>query len=126
MKTLLLTSPEYYLIVLVFLSGYTPPLIVNPVSLVLIFLLVLQIIFKNPLTGVILAVLFLLTNLYMLLALISEFNEFSRVNSAAIQLLGFGLLLFTINLSASGLMIFRYTRDEGSTETQLDKGNRAF
>lgn len=111
-KPYLLVLPEYYLIVLILMSGYTPPLGFNLLSLVMAFLLVLQIIFKYRVTGVILATLFLMINLYMLLALISEFSEFPTMNSAAVQLLGVGLLLFVTNLSVSGLMIFRYLRSD--------------
>ena len=109
LKTFLLVFPEYYLIILVFLSGYTPPLIVNPISIVVILLIALQIFLRNGITGVILATVFLMVNIYMLLALLSEFSEFPIINSEALKLLGFGLFLFAMNLSASGLMVFKYT-----------------
>ena len=108
-KQIATSLPEYYLSVLVLLAGYTPPLSVNPVALMVVFILVLQIILRNDICGVIIAGLLLLINLYMLMALLSEFSEFAIFNSAAMQLLLGGVSLFFLNLVASVLMLWRYT-----------------
>ncbi len=111
LKSLVTRLPEYYLIIFVLLSGYSPPLTVHPIAIGLIVILILQIVFKNSISGVVIASLFMLVNLYMLLALISEFSEFETLNSAALQLL-FGVFLFALNSTACFLMIRRYTQNE--------------
>ncbi len=107
-KTVLSHLPEYYLIVLVLLSGYTPPISINPFAIVLAFLLVLQVIFKGKATGLAIAGLFIMVNLYMLGALISEFNEFPTFNAGAAALVFGGSGIFILNLLAATAMIFKY------------------
>lgn len=97
--------PEYYLIIFILLAGYTPPFSFNPVAIVLAFLILLQIIFRNPESGIIIAVLFIMANVYMLFAMISEFNEFPTFELGAKQLLLTGIPLFILNVAMSVLMI---------------------
>lgn len=111
-KKVLFRLPEYYLIAAALLYWFTPPLNVNPIATGLVAVLVLQAIFKNRMTGLIIASLFLAINLFMLLALISEFNEFPSFTADAGALLGVGLLLFLINVGMAILMIYKYTQQE--------------
>lgn len=90
--------PEYYLIVLALLVGYTPPFSFNPVAVVLVIILALQIAYKNKVAGLILSALFVVTNFYMVAALISEFNEFQIINFEAKEFITLGLLIFIVNL----------------------------
>ena len=115
LKQILLTLPEYYLIVVVLFSWIGPTLNVNPIAIALIIMLTLQIIFKNKITGMIIASLFLLINIYMFFALVSEFREFPTFNADAKQLLFVGLLLFILNLLMAGLMIVKYAPKETSS-----------
>ncbi len=108
-KQLFLKFPEYYLIVLTMLGGYTPPFSINPVFVGILAILIIQIIFKNKIIGTVLGVLFLVINLYMLGALISEFNEFTAFNADAKQLLVVGLTLWSLNMLASCTMIYKYS-----------------
>lgn len=101
--------PEYYLIILVLLAGYTPPLTLHPINAGLIVILLLQARYKYDVTGIILGSLFVLVNIYMLAAVISEFSEFPAFHAEAMKLLFIGLLIFIINLLASAIMIFKYT-----------------
>ncbi|TAJ08659.1 hypothetical protein DMA11_21090 [Marinilabiliaceae bacterium JC017] len=110
-KNILLKLPEYYLIILVFLSFYNPPLHVNPIGIGLISILILQIIFKNKISGLLISTIFILINLILPLALISEFNDFPTINSDAIQLLVVGLLLLSLNILMSGMMLIKYVRN---------------
>ena len=111
-KRILLRFPEYYLIVLTFLAGYKPPFFINPIAIGLIVILILQIIYKNKITGIVIAGFFTVINVYMLLALISEFSEFATLNADALQLLVGGLLLIVLNLFVSAVMIFNYQQRE--------------
>ena len=106
---ILIHIPEYYLIILAILAGFTPPFSLNPISLGIVFILALQIIFKNKIAGHLIASLFLIGNLVMLLALTAELNEFPRFNAHAKELLFGELLLLGFNILISGLMLVKYT-----------------
>ena len=105
---ILLKFPEYYLVILAILAVYKQPLVVTLVLIGIVALLVLQILFQSRISGFIIAGIFLFVNFYMLGALISEFNEFPEVNSAAIKLLFVGLSTIIINLIAAGIMLYKY------------------
>lgn len=107
-KQIVTSLPEYYLTVLVLLAGYTPPAAINPFAIALATILMLQIIFRNDLCGVFIAGLFILVNLYMLMALVSEYSESETFNSTVMQLLFGGTLLFALTMTASLIMIWRY------------------
>ncbi|CCH52458.1 hypothetical protein BN8_01461 [Fibrisoma limi BUZ 3] len=107
-KHLISKYSEGYLIVITFLCGYLPPLTIAPIFLGLIAILAFQLISKNRITGIIIASLFLLINVLMLLAVVSEFNEFLTATPNAIQLLLIGFLIFGFNLIVSALMMSKY------------------
>lgn len=106
---ILLQLPEYYLIVLAILAGYTPPFLVNPFAIAIVSILVLQIIYKNKIAGHLIASLFLIGNLVMLFALTAGLNEFPKFNAHAKELLFGGLLLLGFNIVVSLLMLVKYT-----------------
>ncbi len=98
---------EYYLIVLILLCGYSP-FTIHPIALILAAGLVLQIIFKNGIIGIMVASLFGLVNLFMLLAVISEFNEFPSDHRDGYLLLLVGVSIITANLGVCYLMFLKY------------------
>ncbi len=108
-KLILPKLTEYYLIVLVLLSGYTPPFLFNPLSIGIAAVLILQIIFKNKITGLLIAGLFAVINLYMTFALISELSEFTSFSIKARNLLLGGLSLIILNFVVAGIMIYKYS-----------------
>ena len=59
----------------------------------------------------------------MLLALMSEFNEFPTFNSEAKKLLFAGLSYFISTMVVSGIMIFKYVTRETKSNIQLDMPN---
>ena len=107
-KKLLNAYPEYYLIILILLTGYAPTFSINTFAAILSMVIILQIIFRSSITGIIIGFIFILINLYMLLALISEFREMPAFNFSAQQLLFVGLSLILFNLFTSGVMIRKY------------------
>lgn len=119
MKSIVLKSPEYLLIVLVFLAGYTPPFHMNPFCIGVIVILMLQLIFKNRIFGLLLGTLYFLVTLYFLGALLSEFNEFTEVNNSAKQLLLVGIPLWVLNVVLSSIMIYRYATDTSKETPEL-------
>jgi inner membrane protein involved in colicin E2 resistance len=107
-KAILPRIPEYYLIVLVLLAGFTPPFSISPVSVVCAIALVLQIMYKNRKTGLIIAGLFMVVNLGAAMALIAELGEFSVYPMEFWALLLGGLALMILNFTVVGIMIYRY------------------
>ena len=119
-KRILMKFPEYYLVVLTILAGYTPAFDFSPISIGLAAILIFQIVFKNKISGLLIASIFLLINLYMLGALISEFNEFPEFNNSAKQLLFVGLSLWSLNILSSGVMIYKYSKTESVNNSQIE------
>ncbi len=108
MKSIVLKSPEYVVLIMVLLAGYTPPFYINPICIGIIVMLILQILYKNRILGLLIGTLYFLINLYFLGALLSEFNEFTTFNHNAKQLLIVGVSIWIINMIASSLMIYKY------------------
>lgn len=107
---LLYFLPESYIIFVVLFTGFTPPFSLHPLASIIAAVVSLQLIFKNVITGIMLANLFALINLYMILALLSEFSEFPTFNFAAAKLLFIGALIILLNLVIVGLMYFNYLK----------------
>ena len=119
-KQISLQLPEYYLIVLALLAGYTPPYSINPFAIGIVIILAFQIIYKNKIAGHLIASLFLIGNLVMLLALTSELNEFPRFNAHAKELLFGGLMILGFNIFISALMFVKYTLQRETTSFQSE------
>jgi hypothetical protein len=119
MKRLFFKIPEYYLILIVALAGYSPSFNIHPIYIILISIFILQIIFKNRISGLILAGLFFLINLYFLAALLSEFSEFTTFNNDAKQLLFVGLSIFIVNLIMATLMVYKYASNSYTNQAKL-------
>jgi len=81
----------------------------------------LQIVFKNKISGLILGFSLILVNMFMLFALISEFKEFSAFDQSALQLLFGGLFIWALNMLLAVVMIFKYAKMdiEGTTPVKL-------
>ncbi len=99
--------PEYILILAVAFYWVSSALILNPVAIVLLSFLILQLFLKSRLIGLLISGVLAFGCCFMLLALFSEFREFPSFNSDAQQLLFVGLTLFLSTLFVAGLMIFK-------------------
>lgn len=111
----LVVIPECYIIFIVLFTGFTPPFSLHPLAFIIAALITWQLYFKNAITGIMLANSFALINLYMILALLSEFSEFPTFNFAAAKLLFFGSLIILTNLVIVGLMYFNYLKRDKKT-----------
>ncbi|MEN8817811.1 MAG: hypothetical protein ABF274_13200 [Nonlabens sp.] len=109
-KNILFKLPEYYFIIIVFAAGYTPPFSISLLYIVLIAALGLQIYFANKVSGLLIGGLIFFFNIFFLVAVVSEFNDFIEFNSEAQQLLFVGLLIWLLNMVASVTMIYRYSK----------------
>lgn len=112
LKKISLNLPEYLLIAAVIFYWTSSGMVINPIAIGLIIVLILQIIFKNRIVGVLIPSLLIMTSLYMLMALMSEFNEFPTFNSDAKKLLFVGLSYFISTMTVSGIMIYKYITKE--------------
>jgi hypothetical protein len=93
---------------MIFLAGYTPPFSIQLFHIILIVILALQIYFANIVSGLLFSGLIFFFNLFFLVAVISEFNDFTEFNSEAQQLLFVGLSIWIFNMIASIAMMYRY------------------
>ena len=124
-KQILIKFPEYYLVVLIILAGYSPPFNFNPIFIGLACIPILQIIFNNKVSGLIIKNLFIFANLYMLGAILSELREFTEFNSNARQLLFGGLSLWCFNIFAFIVMLYKYLRTEKENTSMNIKTQKA-
>ncbi len=83
-------------------------MILNPVALGFVVVFFLHLFVAKGNAKLIFPSIFFVINLYMFLALFSEFGEFSTLNSEAIILLGVGILYLGINVLCSIVMILNY------------------
>jgi hypothetical protein len=104
-KQILFKAPEYYLLIVMFFFLGSFLMSFNPVAWGIVIVLALQLIYKNKITGFLIGGAFLLVNLYMTLALLSEFSEFPTVNALALQLIVVGSCLIGLNILMAVLML---------------------
>lgn len=103
--------PEYYLLVLVLFSGYSFPLSIDPLSVLLAGILIFQIKYKNPIVAVLIACLLPILTLFMLAALVSEMNDFYDKGIEVDKSLFFGFIIVAINLVVTWMLIFRFVEE---------------
>ncbi|WP_431136001.1 hypothetical protein [Psychroserpens mesophilus] len=108
LKHIILILPEYLLIAAVLFYWTSAGHVINYIAIGLIIAIVLQMIFKNKVVGVSIALLLIMTSLYMILALTSEVREFPSFNSEAKTLLFVGLTYFLTTICMSVVMIYKY------------------
>lgn len=111
MKKYLLFLPEVIILMLSaywFLENYFASGHINPFALAIFLILLLQLIFQNKFIGMFLATITSLFSVYMVLAVISEFREFPTIDTAAMQLLLFGLLFCMLLFTSSVVMIYKF------------------
>lgn|SRR5690606_23342373 len=120
LKKVALEIPEYYLLSLVLIFAFSGGANSVFIALGLAAVILLQLIFKSRVSGIIIASVFILINLYMLAAVTSEFKEFAVINPEAQQLRAVGFLLFVFNSSIAGMMLFKYIQKKGRRKTLLN------
>jgi len=109
-KKFLFLTPELYLICASLYYWMLTSSLFNPIAMLLLAILTFQLIYKKPGTGLVIASLFLLLNLYMVLALVSELSKFIEVNNEFVQVLLLGGVYLGLNLIFSSIMLFKYVK----------------
>ncbi len=115
MKKNLLNFPEVLILLLSiywFAENYFSSKYFNIVAFAIFLIALYQLIFKNKIIGVFLATIIASISLYMILAVISEYNEFPYKNSKAITLLSVGLSFCLVGILSSMLMFLKYFRNQ--------------
>ena len=110
LKNLLLNFPEVLLIAVTIFYWISSGTIVNPIAFGLIAVLIVQFFVRNDFLGVAIPILFVLASIFLLMALFSEFSELTVKNAESSRLLLVGVSYVLIVVTASGLMIRKYTR----------------
>lgn len=107
-KQLLYLSPELYLIAAAIYYWTLTANTFNPIAITLVSVLLLQLIFKKAISGLLISGIFVIVNLYLVLALISELNEFTSTNQDYYNLLIAGSLFLSINILVGSFMFYKY------------------
>jgi hypothetical protein len=100
--------PEAYFILSVVYYWIMTSALFNPFAFILLAALAAVLILKNKGLGVLLSVLFILINLYMFLALLSEYREFHEPSPAAHDLIMYGSIYLGLNLLMSMVLLMKY------------------
>jgi len=105
-KKIIKSLPELYLIAAVLFYWFSAANIFNPIAIGLLVVLIFQLVFKKQYLGITIATLFIVINLYLILALVSELREFTEVTNDFLLLIVVGTLFIVLNLIA-GTALFR-------------------
>lgn len=106
LKRILEVAPEYVLLTSVLFYWISSSLS-NPIAIVLLVVIVLQLIFKNKMAGFFIGMSLLMFTVYMFMALFSELNELPEFDSSATRLLVIGTLYLSVTLTASIMLIVK-------------------
>ncbi len=109
-KKMIALGPELYLIAATIYYWTLTANTINPIAITLLLVLTYQIIYKKIALGLVIGIVFVLANMYLILALFSELLEFTELNQDWRNLLIFGLLFLGFNITAGLAMLFKYIR----------------
>ncbi|GEM_PF-317850 len=107
-KAILSLVPEIYLICATVYYWILTGTALNPFAIGLLLVLVFQLLSKKRIPGLIISSIFILLNLYMVLALLSELSEFEEPTGNYWKLLVVGALFLGLNLVMGGAMLWKY------------------
>ena len=111
--------PEIYLIVSVFFYWVSTGNVFNPIAFFLLMPLAVLVIWKKEVLGIIISCLFLILSLYMVLALISELNEFPEFNRDARVMLLAGASWLGLNIILSIMMLIKWGKRPPHSQTGI-------
>lgn len=119
MKKWLKFIPEIYFLISVLYYCSMTPSIWNPFAVALLSIIILQLILKSRILGVLLSLLLIFANLFMFLALLSEYHEFNKATKEARELILFGSLYLGLNMLMAVLLLIKYAfREVRDTNTK--------
>ena len=98
---------------------WTASSLLNPIALALLALICFQIFKQKVISGLIIAIIFIILNLYMVLALISELSEFKSITDDFKIMFLVGSLYLGLNIISGFFMLIKYLKK--ANEKQLQK-----
>lgn len=108
MKKWLKFIPEIYFLISVLYDWSITSSIWNPFAIALLGVILLQLLLKSRMLGILLSLLLIFVNLFMFLALLSEYHEFNKSTKEARELILFGSLYLGLNLLMAILLLIKY------------------
>lgn len=108
MKRYLLLIPEGYLVVSVLYYWVLSGTLLNPFAFGLLVAVALLLFFRSKTVGILFSLLFILVNLFMFAALMSEYRRFHEPTVASRDLLIYGSVYIGLNLLVALVMLFKY------------------
>jgi hypothetical protein len=90
----------------------------NPIALALIALIGFQIFKQRIISGLIIAIIFILLNMYMVLALVSELSEFKSITEGFKIMLLVGGLYLGLNIIIGFFMLIKYLKKSNAKQLQ--------
>ncbi|WP_147376123.1 hypothetical protein [Ichthyenterobacterium magnum] len=121
MKVLKSYLPEIYFALAILYYWSLTALIINYIAIGLLIILGILILTKNNTLGIVISCILILLNLYLVLALLSEFSEFETFNANAKKLLGIGVLFIGSNLFFAFRLLFKYLKAQVKKESKVLK-----
>lgn len=117
MKAFLKLIPESYFILSVAYYWIMTANLFNPYAIVLLAGLGLLMIYRNRILGILMSLLFILLNLFMFGALMSEYREFHEPTRASHNLILYGSLYLGLNLVMAMIMLMKYLLGPSGSST---------
>ena len=108
MKALKSYIPEIYFVIATLYYWSLTTIQINWIAIGLLVALGSLIFTKNKVLGIVIGSLLVIINLFLFLALFSEFSEFTSFNAEAKELLFVGSLFLGLNLLFSTLLLYKY------------------
>jgi len=102
-NSLIHCSSVIYLVIIIFLYWLDTSVLFNPVAIMFFVLLCLYLIFKNKYIGITFSSLMIFMNIYLIFALLSEYQEFENYKEG-LPMLIIGLSLIITNILAAVLI----------------------
>lgn len=110
--------PELYLLISATFYWVSTENLLNPIGFSLLVVLTALFLWKNEILGIIISFLFLILNLYMVLALIFELNEFPAFNQDALLMFLAGGIWLSLNIILSISMIKKWGKQACLSQTR--------
>src|SRR5690606_1407147 len=117
LKKVALEISEYYLLSLVRIFAFSGGANSVFIALGLAAVILLQLIFKSRVSGIIIACVFILINLYMQPTVTSQFRHFEVINPEEQDLMAVGFLQLVFKSSVAGMILFKYRQKKSRRKT---------
>jgi len=106
-------NPEVLFILSVLFYWVSTSSLLNPVAITLFIIGIIMMLKRFRTLAVVVGVVYLIINAYMILALMSEFGEFSEINSQALSMLAVGGAFIVVNIYIGLRLIINNIPNEG-------------